>query len=442
MYLVTLIKMVLSDRILCGNIGVGDFLEIIRKKFSSATNYVVVFIKWFILAAITGFIGGAVGTLFHVSVEWATSFRTAHSWIIFLLPIGGVIIAAIYHFSGYKDIGTNEIIDAVRTPNGVPFILTPLIFLSTVITHLCGGSAGREGAALQLGGSIANFIGKITHLDEKDMHIITLCGMSAVFSALFGTPLTAAIFALGVISVGVIYYAGLLPCIVSAYIAYFVSIKCGTQPVHFTLSTVPELTALNSLRVIALSLCCAILGIVFCLTLHKTHHAFEKYIKNPYLRAIVGAVMIILLSLIWSSGDYNGAGMNIVERAIGGEARPEAFIIKLIFTAITVGAGFKGGEIVPTFFVGATFGCTVGALLGLDAGFGAAIGLVALFCAVVNCPIASIFLSIEIFGSEGMLLFALAVSISYLLSGYYGLYSSQKIVYSKLRAEVVNINAK
>ena len=418
------------------------FLKIIKENFSSIIKYAITFFKWFILATVTGFTGGAVGTLFHVSVEWATGFRISHSWIILLLPLGGLLITAIYQFSGYKDIGTNEIIDAVRTPNGVPFALTPLIFLSTVITHLFGGSAGREGAALQLGGSIANFIGKITHLDEKDMHIITLCGMSAVFSALFGTPLTAVVFALSVISVGVIYYAGLLPCVISAYLAYLVSIKCGTEPVHFILTDIPAFTVPNSLRVIALSFCCAILGIIFCLTLHKTHHLFEKYIKNPYLRAAVGGVIVVVLSFIFSSGDYNGAGMNIVERAIGGEAKPEAFIIKLIFTAITVGAGFKGGEIVPTFFVGATFGCTVGSLLGLDPGFGAALGLVSLFCAVVNCPIASVFLSIEIFGSEGMLLFALSVAISYLLSGYYGLYSSQKIVYSKLRAEVVNINAK
>lgn len=417
-------------------------MENIKEHFKSAAKYVIVFFKWFVLAAVTGFVGGAVGTLFHVSVEYATNFRFLHSWIVVFLPLGGILIAAIYQLSGHKDIGTNEIIDAVRTPNGVPFILTPLIFISTVITHLFGGSAGREGAALQLGGSIANFIGKITHLDEKDMHIITLCGMSAVFSALFGTPLTAAIFALGVISVGVVYYAGLMPCIVSAYTAYFVSLKCGLDPVHFTLKNVPKMGLVVSFKVMLLAFACAILGIIFCTTLHKTHSIFEKYIKNPYIRAVVGGLVIVVLSFIFSSGDYNGAGMNIVEKAIGGNVKPEAFIIKLIFTAITVGAGFKGGEIVPTFFVGATFGCTFGSLLGLDAGFSAAIGLIALFCAVVNCPIASIFLSLEIFGSEGMLLFAFAVSISYLLSGYYGLYSSQKIVYSKLRAEVVNINAK
>ena len=418
------------------------FVETVKKKLKSAGGYVLAFFKWLALAVVTGLVGGVVGTLFHVSVEYVTGLRKDNPWIILLLPVGGIVIAGLYRLCGKKDIGTNEIIDAVRTPNGVPIVLAPLIFVSTVITHLFGGSAGREGAALQLGGSIANFIGRVTRLDEKDMHIMTLCGMSAVFSALFGTPLTAAVFALGVISVGVIYYAGLLPCIVSAYTAYLVSDFFGMEPVSFELKTVPDFNIQNCLRVAALAVLCALLSIVFCLAIHGTHKLFSKYIKNTFLRAAIGGFIIVALSLIWRNGDYNGAGMDVIEKAMAGTARPEAFILKLIFTAVTVGAGYKGGEIVPTFFVGSTFGCVVGGLLGLDPGFGAAVGLVALFCGVVNCPLASVFLSIELFGAQGMWLFALAVSVSYLLSGYYGLYSSQRIVYSKLRAEVINVNAK
>lgn len=269
-----------------------------------------------------------------------------------------------------------------------------------------------------------------------------MCGMSAVFLALFGTPITAAVFALGVISVGVIYYAGLLPCVVSAFTAYFISILMGTEPVAFTISNIPAFSLKSCLLTALLSAICALLSIGFCLGLHGTHKLFEKLFKNTFLRAAVGGLVIVILSLICRSGDYNGAGMDIVERAIGGNAKPEAFLLKFIFTAVTVGAGYKGGEIVPTFFVGATFGCVVGGLIGLDPGFAAAVGLVALFCGVVNCPLASIFLSIELFGAQAMPLFALAAAVSYLLSGYYGLYSSQKIVYSKLRAELVNINAK
>lgn len=197
-----------------------------------------------------------------------------------LLPVGGLVIAGLYKLSGKKDIGTNEILDAVRSPQGVPALLAPLIFVSTVITHLFGGSAGREGAALQLGGSIAGLIGKIARLDEKDMHIMTMCGMSAVFSALFGTPITAAVFALGVISVGVIYYAGLLPCVVSAFVAYFISTLMGTEPVAFTVSNIPAFSLKSCLLTALLAAICALLSIGFCLGLHGTHKLFAKFSKT------------------------------------------------------------------------------------------------------------------------------------------------------------------
>ena len=413
-----------------------------KSKFKSAGKYLLTFLKWFVLAAVTGAVGGVVGALFHLSVEYVTGVRKAHSWIVFLLPVGGLVIAGLYKLSGKKDIGTNEILDAVRSPQGVPALLAPLIFVSTVITHLFGGSAGREGAALQLGGSIAGLIGKIARLDEKDMHIMTMCGMSAVFSALFGTPITAAVFALGVISVGVIYYAGLLPCVVSAFTAYFISILMGTEPVAFTISNIPAFSLKSCLLTALLSAICALLSIGFCLGLHGTHKLFEKLFKNTFLRAAVGGLVIVILSLICRSGDYNGAGMDIVERAIGGNAKPEAFLLKFIFTAVTVGAGYKGGEIVPTFFVGATFGCVVGGLIGLDPGFAAAVGLVALFCGVVNCPVASFTLAVELFGGEGVIYFGIASVIGYVLSGYSGLYHGQKIVYSKLEPRRIDVHSR
>ena len=321
----------------------------LKNNCKSAGKYLLTFLKWFALAAVTGAVGGVVGALFHLSVEYVTGVRKAHSWIVFLLPVGGLVIAGLYKLSGKKDIGTNEILDAVRSPQGVPVLLAPLIFVSTVITHLFGGSAGREGAALQLGGSIAGLIGKISRLDEKDMHIMTMCGMSAVFSALFGTPITAAVFALGVISVGVIYYAGLLPCVVSAFVAYFISTLMGTEPVAFTVSNIPAFSLKSCLLTALLAAICALLSIGFCLGLHGTHKLFAKLFKNTFVRAVVGGLIIVALSLICRSGDYNGAGMDIVERAIGGNAKPEAFLLKFIFTAVTVGSGYKGGEIVPTF---------------------------------------------------------------------------------------------
>jgi H+/Cl- antiporter ClcA len=418
-------------------------VDVVKKKIESATNYMFTFLRWVAIACIIGLIGGCIGTLFHISVEWATAFRLQHDWIILFLPIGGVVIATLYKLCKVAtSTGTNQVIHSIRSDETVPVVIAPLIFVGTVITHLLGGSAGREGAALQLGGSIASGVGKLMHLDEKDMHLIILCGMSAVFSALFGTPLTATFFAMEVISVGVIYYSSFVPCIVSSIVAFSISLLFGVEPVHFILKNVPEFSFIIIIKVVGLALVCAGLSIVFCMTMHKTQKFMTKSVKNEFVRIALGGFVIVALTYLLHSRDYNGAGMNIISDAINGNARPEAFALKIIFTAITIGVGFKGGEIVPTFFIGATFGCVVGSLFGLNPGFGAAIGLVALFCSVVNTPIASIILSIELFGTEGLLLFAIACGVSYMLSGYYGLYSSQKIVYSKLKAEFININTK
>ncbi len=418
-------------------------MEVIKNKLKAASNYVLTLIKWTLIAGCTGLLGGAIGTLFHKSVEYVTDFRTEYGFVLWLLPIGGIAIITLYKVCKLSEnTGTNEVIDSIRTKNNVSPILAPLIFISTVITHLLGGSAGREGAALQLGGSIGSIIGRIFRLDEKDMHIITLCGMSSVFAALFGTPMTAAVLALEVISVGVIYYAALVPCIASSLVAYEISLLFGAKPMNFSDLVVPGLTFAVVVQTVALAAACAVVSILFCLALKKTRLLLTKVIKNSYLRIAAGGAVIIALTFLVQTRDYNGAGMDVVGRAIGGSARPEAFLLKIIFTAITIGAGYKGGEIVPTFFIGATFGCVVGNFLGLGGSFGAAVGLIALFCGVVNCPIASIILSIEIFGSSGLILFAVACAVSYTLSGYYGLYSTQKIIYSKLKAEFININAK
>lgn len=414
--------------------------EIVLNDAKRVGNYLFAFFKWVVISSIVGIIGGLVGVAFHVSVEKVTVLRQENSWIVFLLPVGGLAIAGLYKLCKLENIGTDKIIDSIRTKGGVPFLLAPLIFVSTVITHLFGGSAGREGAALQLGGSIGSQVGKIFSLDEKDMHLAILCGMSAVFSALFGTPLTAALFALEVISVGVVYYSGIIPCLVSALVAYWISMIFKLEAVRFNLSNPPQYNFSDFMRVAVLAAACAGLSILFVLAMHFTHKGAQKLFKNPFVCAFVGGAVVVVLTLIFKT-DYNGAGMNVIEDAVeGGQAHWYAFILKIVFTAVTIGCGFKGGEIVPTFFVGATFGCFFGKILGLDPGFAAAIALVTLFCAVVNCPIASIFLSIELFSGERIIYFAVACAIGYALSGYFGLYSSQKIMYSKTKAEFININ--
>ena len=402
-------------------------------------DFILAFLKWSCCSILVGILSGIIGGIFHEAVDLATHSRQNHPFLLYLLPFGGLVIVFLYHITSMKeDGGTNRVISSIRNSSTIPFRMAPLIFVSTVLTHLFGGSAGREGAALQIGGSISSSIGRILKLNEKDMHVIVMCGMSGVFAAVFGTPITATIFSMEVISVGVLYYVAFIPCLISAMVAFSIGKFFGTKPIHYTLSSIPTPDLGTIVRVIILALLCALISILFCITLHKSSSLYKRFIENEYLRIFVGGILVILLTLLIQTREYNGAGMEIVNHAINGSTNPEAFLLKIIFTAITLGAGFKGGEIVPSFFIGATFGNVVGGLLGLDPGFGAAIGLISVFCGVVNCPIASLLLSIELFGSSALILFCFACSISYVFSGYYGLYSSQKIMYSKLSPTYIN----
>lgn len=412
-------------------------MERLKERVAHIGQYAVTLLKWMVLGGVIGLVGGIIGSLFHIGVDTATQVRLAHSWVLYLMPVGGLAIVGLYRLTKTEGKGTNDVIASVHFGEQVPGLLVPVIFVSTVITHLCGGSAGREGAALQIGGGIGYQAGRLLRLGEKDLPLATLCGMSGVFAALFGTPLTATVFALEVISVGVLYYAGLVPCLTAALTGYLVSVFMGVPPTRFTV-TVPGLEVRTMLLVMVLALLCAVVSILFCRGLHGVERLLKRTLKNPYLRVAAGAAMLIGLTLL-TNGDYNGAGMEVISRAIAGQADPWAWVWKLLFTAITIGCGFKGGEVVPSFFVGAAFGCVAAGWLGLPAGFGAAMGLVSVFCGAVNCPLASIILSVELFGSGDLLYFAMACSISYLISGYCGLYSSQTILYSKLRAEFINV---
>ena len=412
-------------------------MERLKERVAHIGQYAVTLLKWMVLGGVIGLVGGIIGSLFHIGVDTATQVRLAHPWVLYLMPVGGLAIVGLYRLTKTEGKGTNDIIASVHFGEQVPGLLVPVIFVSTVITHLCGGSAGREGAALQIGGGIGYQAGRLLRLGEKDLPLATLCGMSGVFAALFGTPLTATVFALEVISVGVLYYAGLVPCLTAALTGYLVSVLMGVPPTRFTV-TVPGLEVRTMLLVMVLALLCAVVSILFCRGLHGVEHLLKRTLKNPYLRVAVGAAVLIGLTLL-TNGDYNGAGMEVIGQAIAGQADPWAWVWKLLFTAITIGCGFKGGEVVPSFFVGAAFGCVAAGWLGLPAGFGAAMGLVSVFCGAVNCPLASIILSVELFGSGDLLYFAMACSISYLISGYCGLYSSQTILYSKLRAEFINV---
>ena len=395
------------------------------------------FLKWFFIAAFVGVIVGIAGTAFSYALGFATSFRNDNKAIIFAMPLAGLVIVLLYTVCGLsRDPGTNNIIKGARSEEKVSVKLAPLIFAATFLTHITGGSAGREGAALQIGGSLASPLGKLFKFDKDDMSVLIMCGMAAGFSSLFGTPVAAAVFAVEVTIVAAAQYSALVPCVVSAVTASITARLLGASPESFIVSGVPSFggdSAPDLLRVTVLGIACAAVSVLFCFTIQKAGGLYKKYIKNPYLRILAGSGIIIVLTMLLRTTDYNGAGMDVIERAFSGEAFPLAFLLKIAFTALTLGAGFKGGEIVPSFFVGATFGCFLGGLLGLSPSFGAAVGLLAVFCGVTNCPFTTIILSIELFGAGGLAFYTLAIAISYMLSGYWGLYSAQQFYQSKLK---------
>jgi len=402
--------------------------------------YVQALGKWLILAAVTGVLCGVIGSLFHIGVHKATALRDAHPWLLWCLPLAGLAIVGFYKLFRTEGQGTNDIIDAVHLGKELSIWLLPSIFLGTVLTHLCGGSAGREGAALQMGGTIGYNTGRLFRLDDRDLRTATMAGMAAFFSALFGTPLAASVFAIVVISIGVLYHAAFIPCLTAALVAYGVSLLMGVEPTRFAVE-MPGLEAGLMVRVAILAALCALVSILFCGVIHFAEHQMKKRLPDPWLRAVTGGFAVVALTYLCGTTDYNGAGMDVVTAAVEqGTAHPAAFLLKLLFTAVTLAAGFKGGEVVPSFFVGATFGCVAGPLLGIPAGFAAALGLAAVFCGATNCPLTSIFLAVELFGDGGLLYFALACGISYMLSGYNGLYSSQTIMYSKLKAQYINVH--
>lgn len=403
---------------------------------------VYTFMIWTFIGIVIGALVGVVGIAFHILLEKATAIRTAYPQLILCLPLGGLCIVWLYHVLHMEnDKGTNLILSAVRANEKVSCKLAPLIFLSTVITHFFGGSAGREGAALQLGGSIASSIGRYIHLDEKDERIMTMCGMSAGFAALFGTPIAAVVFSMEVITVGVMHYSAMVPCVVAALTASGLSALCGIAPTAYEVPWIPQLCASGVGAVLLLGILCAGVSILFCLAMEWIGKMYRSKMKNAYLRIFVGGCIVVGLTYLLGTRDYNGAGMDVIARAIAGEANPEAFLCKILLTALTLGAGFKGGEIVPSFFVGATFGCVLGPWIGLPSSFTAALGLAGVFCGVTNCPLASVILCVELFGAEGLGYYALVCAVSYMLSGYFGLYSAQKIMYSKMQPEFINKDA-
>ncbi len=396
-------------------------------------------LRWVLLSVLLGLLLGIVGAAFVYGISIGTSFRLAHKWCYLLMLPGGLLIVWLYRVTHDKhDKGTNMVLASLRSEAQLPVQMAPLIFISTIITHFVGGSAGREGAALQLGGSLGHMIGRLINLREKDKRILILTGMSAAFSAIFRTPTAAAIFAMEVGCVGAMQYAALVPCVIASLTASFLADRLGFPLAHYIVTDIPPITPVTAGKTFLFGVLCAALSILFCIMLHRTEHYMKKYIKNPYLRILTASVLLLILGVVCRSEAYFGIGSDTIVNAIAGNAVWYAFLLKMLFTAVTLGGGFKGGEIVPTFFIGATFGCVFGQIAGLSPSLCAAVGMIALFCGVTNCPLASLFIAAELFGMDAVPYCLLVVAVSYLLSGYYGLYKEQRFHYSKFADEHIH----
>ncbi len=389
---------------------------------------IIKFLKMFLLFIFTGVICGIVGAMFSKTISIVTSIRSNNSFLLYFLPIAGVVSVFLYNKLNIKGMSTNHVIKSTTNDNELSPLLAPAVFISSSFSHLCGASVGREGAALQLGGSISTYISTLFHLSDKKRKVLVYCGMAGLFSAVFGTPFAAFIFALEVVYIGHICFEAVIPTLITSITAYLIAILLKVHPERFELTNVPEINFSIIWRVLIIAILGALLSMLFCYTLKYTEFIFKRLFKNDYFRIITSGIIIIFLTIIIGTRDYNGAGVNIIEKIFNeNDFKFEAFLLKIIFTAIAVGGGYKGGEIIPTLFIGATFGSLLASILSLSPAFGAALGMTALFCGVTNCPIAAAILSFEMFSGEGWLYIIIVSIISFLLSGRISLYSAQKV---------------
>lgn len=370
---------------------------------------------------------GIAGTLFHYVLHFAAESFFNNPKLIYLLAPAGILIVSLYKFFGVNTkYSTVNVIKAVRANETVPSGLSASIFSATFLTHIFGGSSGREGAALQLGGSIAGVLSSVKSFGfgYVDKSVLAICGMASTFSALFGTPLAAAVFVLTIINVKKLYLKAFVPCVLSSYLSYGIAYLLKNRGVRYTI----YLSEYNSdiiLKALLVALICAFISILFCYGLEYSKK-LTVLIKNEYVRIVIGGIIILFLTLLVGTNDYNGAGADVIGRAIGGGVENEAFILKMLFTVITLSFGFKGGEIVPSFVIGATFGCLAGDILGGSSSLCAAVGMMSVFSGVTNCPIAAIIMAAEIFGFDHLLIFIPSCLIAFLFSGKHSLYGSRQ----------------
>lgn len=401
----------------------------ILKKFNIETT--IFFIHWIILGGIIGGVVAPICVFFLNVLNLAEYTRESNPWIIIFLPIGGAFISKLYKkFGKGGTTGTNLVVeDIIRDTENLPLSMGVLAFVGTVVTHLFGGSSGRGGAAVQIGASISATIGRHLKMDEKFHKLLLMAGISAGFGAIFGTPLSGAIFALEVISVGKIEYDGLIPSVISGIIAQAVAIQLNVYHPVYELKkiTVENFSFIVIAKVTLASMIFALGSVLFSQTLDLSKKLFVKFFPNVVKRSFAGGIIVTGLSLLVKNYDYIGIGTNFIKGSFFEVKSLMDPILKIVFTALTLGAGFQGGEITPLFFTGAALGSAISPYLGLPTSFLASLGLIAVFAGATNTPIAGFIMGIELFGGENISYFFIACMITYLFSGRKGIYTSQRV---------------
>jgi len=386
--------------------------------------------KWTLLGAWTGILSGAASAAFLWALDLATETRAGHPWLLFLLPVAGAIIGLIYANHG-KNVagGNNLLLEQIHDPKQkIPFRMAPLILVTTVMTHLFGGSAGREGTAVQMGGTLADLATLPLRLSDRDRRILLMAGISAGFGSVFGTPLAGAVFGLEVLSVGRIRYDGLLPCLVASIVGDVVCRGLGIHHHSYLPPATFTLTPLLALLIPVAGLLFAAASACFAELTHWIQGLGKGMKGAPYVRPIIGGLVVIALTLAVGSQDYNGLGIPLIDRSFHAEGVPSyAFLLKILFTAITLGAGFKGGEVTPLFCIGATLGNAFALVTHQDPALFATLGFVAVFAGAANTPLACTIMGIELFGGHLALPLAIACIVAYLFSGHRGIYLSQQV---------------
>ncbi|SFK09848.1 H+/Cl-antiporter ClcA [Halobacillus dabanensis] len=408
-------------------------------------NFFSVLGLWIFFGCIIGItVGSATTFLLEANDYLGDDIRLKRDWLIFLLPFGGIIIGYIYMNYGKVFLNNalndtaqlnNLVIEAVHGKNEVPRRMGPIVYLGTFITVLFGGSTGREGAAVQMGGSVAATVHKIFKVSKFDNKILLMSGISAGFGSAFGAPITGAVFGMEMTALGKLKFEALVPCLTASFSGHYVTTAAwGHKHEEFILQTVPEKSIITFLTVILLSVVFSLISIFYCQLRHGIQNFSEKFFKKNHMkRAFFGGIIIVVLTMIVGSQDYNGRGLQMLEQSFHEEVPPFAFLAKLIFTAVTLGSGFVGGEAIPLFFIGATLGNALHEFIDLPMSFLSALGLIAVFCGGANTPIAAFLLAMEMFDGKGLEYFFVACLVSYLFSGHHGLWPSQKIHEPKSR---------